>query len=176
MGEKRNQDRKELKLHDSLDSISKYGWDQIGKNGNLRYLIKDKKKFSSKNVDRKTFEDAYFKLMDEFFEIVGEDQDREELMLMKKELVRARVLLILGDKFQENWIKVYEAKIQVLVNQISDVDPEETYMQASKWLGNGLINTKKISVYKWLKLLKTIQSENQMMKEAQENAKSGKNE
>ena len=141
---KRQERRNIVKLWETLD-IPKHNWDEINKTGNLRYLIKDPKKFNAKNVDREIFVQQYYKLMDEFLELLGDDPERAELIEMKRALVRARVLYIMGDQFQLNWIEVYEAQIIEALKNYDDVDPEIILIQASKWLGNGIIDTKKIS-------------------------------
>ena len=76
---KRQERRNIVKLWETLD-IPKHNWDEINKTGNLRYLIKDPKKFNAKNVDREIFVQQYYKLMDEFLELLGDDPERAELI------------------------------------------------------------------------------------------------
>jgi len=158
----RRQRRTIIRLWETLD-LSLYAWKQLGKTGNLRYLIRNPKQFDSKHVNALTLRNMYYKLMDDYFELVGEDADRQQLVIYKKKLTLARCLLLQGELFQANWIKMYEGKIEVILTRNSHIDPEEQEIIAAKWLGNGLLDDRKISVYKYVKLWKTIEKENALM-------------
>lgn len=161
MGNNRRTNRQQIRLYENLKELPQYNWEELNKSGNLRYLIKKKKDFDSKKVNNTMMEKLYLQLMDDYFMLVGEDPDRDELMLFKQMLIQARCLYLQGDTMQLNWIKIYEGKIQGILNRSKGFDPEENWIQASKWLGNGLIDKKKTSVFEYHHIIKTIINENE---------------
>lgn len=168
MSEARKEQRKIIQLWDSLKIMPMHNWNELNslEGGNLRYLIRKPKDFNSKHINIAVMKRQRLDLMDEFFELVGDDADRDQLIMFKKKLAKARCLLVLGNLVQANWIKVYEGKILEVLSRTGNMDQEEQRILASKWVGNGIIDFKKITVFDYITVLKTMEKENKQVREA----------
>lgn len=149
----------EIQLFTSLGDMWLHNWDELNKSNNLKWVIKN-------DADRDAFvpyhklDTAFIILMDDWFKLTDAKSNRKELnVLMIKRIEKANLVMI-GDKFQMNWVRKYDQMIKDLVGDNTGYDPDKQRMALSASL-KMFIDKKTITVRDYYKLIEVVAENNE---------------
>lgn len=145
-----------FKLYDSVRKIPLYNWEQLETTGDLSWLIKKKGVLYKPLIA--DFEKAYFKLHDEYLEIVGGNQRMEKLWNLMVARIEAREKVGKGDKSQKNFVEIYTAQISKMTTVDDSANPVKERMRVQK-LYKQSIDPKKITLYEYLMICEIVKEE-----------------
>ncbi len=148
----------ELFLTINDGGIWQHNWEQLMLTGKKHWLIKDRREKHRKVSDTR-FEQAYFKLYDEYSEATGDTERMYEWSLLMQKRMEARALYGAGDLSQINLINMYTAMIDALMEGDEDVDIIEDRIYIQQLYGQK-INEKETTVGTYLKYKQVVFKQN----------------
>lgn len=113
-----------VELFDSLDDMWLFNWQEFNKEGDSKWLIKNEHQ-RNRFIDPNRADKKFLQLTDDWFKLIGNNTNREELYVIMKKCIEARDKVIKGDRFQIVWVNKYEQMMSDLMEDNTGADPNK---------------------------------------------------